>query len=264
MSDRHRQVNRESWDRWAEVHRDSEFYDLGGFRENPNSLNALEIEELGPVVGKSLLHLQCHLGVDTLSWQKRGARTVGVDFSETALEVGRSLSRELDIPSRFICCDVFDLRCHLSECFDIVFTSYGVIWWLEDLEAWARLIFDFLDPGGIFYIAEFHPLIFALGEDGVGLKYSYFKGDVVADTATGTYADEEADIETTTFGWQHSLGEVISALLSAGLVIEHFEEHPYSAYDCWPFTHEISPGRYAIAGREDQVPLMFSIRARKH
>ena len=133
---------------------------------------------MGEVRGKSLLHLQCHFGLDTLSWAREGAQVTGMDFSPEGIRIARGLAEELNIPARFICCDLYDLPEHLDETFDRVFTSYGVLCWLPDIPRWAQIVGHFLKPGGVFYIAEFHPFSNVFKNDGdetsLELAYPYF------------------------------------------------------------------------------------------
>ncbi len=257
------QANREAWNRWTEVHKQSRFYDLEGFRRGASSLKSLEIEELGDVDGKSLLHLQCHMGFDTLSWARLGARAVGVDLADDAIGVATSLAEELGLPARFIAADVYDIGKILDEKFDVVFTSYGVLWWLPDLDKWARLVREALEPGGIFYIVEFHPLLYMLDDSGHELRDTYFyDGDPWKEESSESYADPEVKVDTTSYGWQHGIGEILTALIGAGLEIEWVREHPYSPYDCFPYTYETAPGRFEIKGLEGKIPFLFSVRAK--
>ncbi|MEJ2759411.1 MAG: class I SAM-dependent methyltransferase, partial [Anaerolineales bacterium] len=150
-------ANQTRWDELTLEHKDSPFYDLEGFKAGKDRLRSIELSELGDVSGKSLLHLQCHFGLDTMAWARCGAQVTGVDFSEEAISLGKALSQELDIPAEFYCTDIYELPKILSSQFDIVFTSYGVLHGLPDLKRWAALISDYLKPGGIFYIVEDHP-----------------------------------------------------------------------------------------------------------
>ena len=255
-------ANRELWDAWTEINARSDFYDLEAFRAGASSLQPVELEELGDVHGKTLLHLQCHFGLDTLSWARQGAQATGVDFSEAAIELARSLSTELDLPARFVASDVFDLPNRLDGEFDIVFTSYGVIDWLRDLSAWGRIIASFLKPGGAFHMVEFHPFALTLGDDGQAFHYPYFPSPTPIRTVEhGSYADRDAEIKQVSYAWCHSLGEIVTALAAAGLRIEHLHEFPHSPYDCFDFTEEIEPGKSVITGLEDRAPLLFSIKA---
>ncbi|MCG2767215.1 MAG: class I SAM-dependent methyltransferase, partial [Anaerolineae bacterium] len=167
------ETNRELWNGWAKLHIESAYYDVEGFKAGGESLHPLEIEEVGDVSGKTLLHLQCHFGQNTLSWARRGARVTGVDFSDDAIALACSLSRELDIEAEFIRSDIYDLPEVLDRQFDIVFTSYGVLCWLPDLTRWAEIVARYLSPGGTFYIAEFHPLLTMFDDAGERLAFPY-------------------------------------------------------------------------------------------
>ena len=147
--------NKDSWNKRTAVHKESAFYDLDSFKKGKSALNKIELEELGDVTGKSLLHLQCHFGMDTMSWARAGADCVGVDLSDEAINLAKEINSELNLHTGFICCNVYDLKQHLDKKFDIVFTSYGTIGWLPDLDKWAEIVAHFLKPGGIFYIADF-------------------------------------------------------------------------------------------------------------
>ncbi len=255
-------ANRELWDAWTDINARSDFYDLEAFRAGTSSLKAIELEELGDVRGKTLLHLQCHFGLDTLSWARQGARVTGVDFSRASVELARSLSTELELPARFVCSDVYDLPNRLEGEFDLVFTSYGVLDWLQDLSAWGQIVASFLRPGGTFYIVEFHPLALTLGDDSSVFQHSYFPSpEPIRTVESGSYADPEADLTHVSYAWSHSLGEIVTALANAGLRIEHLHEFPYSPHDCFDFTVETEPGRAVIPEFEGKAPLLFSIKA---
>jgi len=176
MNEKYFEANAKRWNEVVDIHAKSKFYDLEGFKLGKNSLLPIEIKELGDVKGKSLLHLQCHFGLDTISWAHLGAKATGVDFSENGIKKAKELSKELKIPANFIQTNIYDLPKHISEQYDIVFTSYGVLCWLPDLEKWAEIIDLCLKPGGIFYIIESHPLSDMIDEsikDKLVLKYPY-------------------------------------------------------------------------------------------
>jgi len=256
-------TNRSLWNAWTSIHAESEFYDIEGFKEGKTSLNAIELEELGDVRDKSLLHLQCHFGLDTLSWARAGARVTGVDFSDKAIDLARSLSEETGLKARFICSNIYDLPDALIERFDIVFTSYGVLSWLPDLGRWARVVAHYLKPGGIFYLVEFHPVLYMLDEErGDSLKYPYFHTpEPLLFQEKGSYADPQSDFLHPSYFWTHSLGDVINSLISAGLVIQFVHEFPYSVYKCFTFMEEDEDGLWRLKGRSRSIPLMFSIKA---
>ncbi len=255
-------ANRELWDAWTAINQRSDFYDLEAFRAGASSLKPIELEELGDVAGKRLLHLQCHFGLDTLSWARLGAEVTGVDFSPAAIELAGSLAAELEMPARFICSNVYDLPDRLDERFDVVFTSYGVVEWLDDLPAWGRIIAKYLRPGGTFYMVEFHPVALTFGDDGRPFHYPYLPSpEPIRTVESGSYADPDADFTHVSYAWNHSLGEIVTALAAAGLRIEYLHELPASPYDCFEFTAETEPGKAAIPGYEGKVPLVFSIKA---
>lgn len=253
--------NRDLWDRWTEVHTESGFYGVEGFLQGESTLQSIELDELVDVDGASLLHLQCHFGLDTLSWARRGARVTGVDLSPKAVESGRELARQAGLDARFEASDVLELE--LGERFDIVFTSYGVLDWLHDLETWGRVVARHLKPGGRFYIVEFHPVLGMLADDGKSFANGYFAPKKpIAYAEQGTYADPSADVSGTSYTWNHSVAEILGALLGAGLRLDFFHEHDFSPYDCFPYTAEREPGKSYVPGLEGKVPMCFSLQAR--
>ena len=266
--DEYRQSNRNMWDELTEINARSKFYDLDGFKAGRIVLNPLELEELGPyVAGKRLLHLQCHFGMDTLSWARLGAEVTGVDFSPHAIELATAIAAELKIPARFLCTDIYELPKLLDETFDIVFTSYGVLTWLSDLTGWAKLVARFLKQGGIFYIAEFHPFAMMLDDelDTPRLRYDYFdKNMLVFPNTTGSYADPNANVNTAfSYEWQHTLGEIISALCAAGLHIDYLHEHETMVYRMASYMVESSPGVFRLPADHPRVPLEYSMMAHR-
>ncbi len=264
--DEYRENNRSLWNEYARIHARSPFYRVEEFKAGENKLNELELSEVGDVAGKKLLHLQCHFGMDTLSWARLGAQVTGVDFSDEAIRQAQSLSEELKIPGRFICCDLYDTPQHLDDRFDIVFTSYGVLTWLPDLIRWAQVIAHFLKPGGIFYIAEFHPFAFVFDDeaDELRFRYPYFARGAQKFPVDGSYADRTARVETkTSYEWNHPMGEIVTALISAGLQIEFLHEFPFTVYEQLPFLQKLDRDTWGFADGSDPIPLMFSIRAVK-
>jgi SAM-dependent methyltransferase len=251
--------NRASWDHRVDLHVGSKFYDLDSFRNGKCSLNSIEVAGVGDVTGKSLLHLQCHFGQDTLSWARRGARVTGVDLSPRAIQLARGLAEELSIESRFVESNVLDLK--LEETFDIVFTSYGVLGWLPDLGEWARVVASALAPGGFLYLVEFHPTLLLFDFDTQQLGYEYFH-QAYTETTSGTYADKDDQTTRTEHFWSHPLESIIGSLLKQGLVLEEFREFDYSPYDCFPNMSEVQPGRYRFE-TSVTLPHIFSLKAAK-
>jgi 2-polyprenyl-3-methyl-5-hydroxy-6-metoxy-1,4-benzoquinol methylase len=262
-NERYFEANRALWDAWTEVHERAAFYDVDGFRAGRSTLNSIELEELGDVAGKALLHLQCHFGLDTLSLARLGARVTGVDFSERAIALARSLAAETALEAEFVLSNIYDLPAVLDREFDIVFTSYGVLPWLPDLTGWARLVHRYLKPGGVFCLVEIHPIAGALDEEGE-LRHPYFhSAEPLRWETQGSYADRGAAVAKTSDEWVHSVGDVVNALLGAGLGIESLREHPYVPYPCYPWLEQAEPGRWMLRGRPYTIPLTFSVRARK-
>ncbi len=268
--DEYMKTNQDWWNEAAQVHAQGEAYQSKAFREGLNKLHHLERTEVGDVAGKKLLHLQCHFGQDTLSWARLGAQVTGVDYAEKAITIARTLSQELQLDATFVCCNLYDLPSvlHAAGEFDIVYTSYGVIGWLPDLQPWGQIIARYLKPGGFFYIAEGHPFMWTFDEKSPDLKigYPYFSHAPIKDESVGTYAEKEAKLEhTTTYGWNHTLSEVFGSLLSAGLTIDFFHEHAFCAWDALPEMEQGEDGfhRFKDAKKRELIPLMFSLKATK-
>jgi ubiquinone/menaquinone biosynthesis C-methylase UbiE len=264
--DKYRKSNLILWNEWTHINAASSLYRLKQFKQGENKLNPLEMEEVGDVKGKSMLHLQCHFGMDTLSWARHGAQVTGVDYSDEAIKLARSLSKELSIPAEFICCDIYDLPQHLDRQFDIVYTSYGVLSWLSDIPAWAKIAARFLKPGGVFYIAEFHPFSMQM-DDNVNeprLRYSYFNQEIEIFDVMGSYADRNAvcAIEDE-YNWPYTLGGVVTALLQAGLKLEFLHEFPFTVYEQFRYLVKKDDHYWVLPKGTPEFPLMFSVRATK-
>ena len=254
--------NRKLWDAWTDPHTRSSFYDVERFRRGGSTLHAPELEWVGDVRDRRLLHLQCHFGLDTLSWARLGAKATGVDFSEKAIEKARELAASCGLDVRFVAADVSALPKSLPGDFEIAFTSYGALTWLPDLDRWARQVRSKLAPGGALHVVEFHPLISMLGDDGRSVHFGSL-GDRVDFEEHGSYAAPEADVHGTSTTWNHGLGDVIGAVLEAGFRIERFDELDYTPWDCFPFTHESEPGKARIRGAEGRMPMLFRLTAIK-
>jgi len=256
-------LNKAAWNIRTDVHLESEFYGLEDFINGKSSLNQIEKSLLGDVAGKNLLHLQCHFGQDSLSLARMGAKVTGVDISDKAIMRARELNEKLGLNANFVCSDIYDFKNSISEQFDIVFTSYGTIGWLPDLNKWASVIERSLKPGGRFIFVEFHPVIWMYDNDFTKPVYRYFKAEPIIENEKGTYADRNATIEYETVSWNHSLGEVLSSLLDVGLTITSFQEYDYSPYACFYKTIEFEPGKYRIEGMEDFMPMLYSLSCTK-
>lgn len=257
------EANKQLWNQRVAFHLTSEFYDVPSFKAGKTSLNAIELKALGDVSGKTLLHLQCHFGLDTLSWAREGALVTGADFSETAIIAATKLAKDAKIKAEFICSDVYNLHECLDQKFDIVFTSYGTIGWLPSLDKWAAQINHFLNPGGIFFIADFHPVLWMMDDNFTHIKYSYFNTDVIETLSQGSYGDRNAEIYSKEYGWNHSFEDIFKSLLANKLQIAEFNEYSYSVYNCFNNTVKGEDGMFRIKGLENKLPMMYSIKAMK-
>lgn len=256
-------ANKDLWNQRTVVHRDSVFYNLEGFKKGESVLTTIELNELGDVSGKTMLHLQCHFGMDSLDWARRGANVTGVDISDMAIAEAQKLNQELGLNATFVCCNVLDTSQHVPEQFDIVFTSYGTIGWLPDLKPWATMIAERLKLSGIFYIAEFHPMVWMFDDDFTHIQYSYENPEVIVTENLGTYTDRYADIKGKEYSWNHSISEVLNALIEAGLKVRFFNEYMYSPYPCFRNVVEFEPGKWHIKGLEGKIPMVYSLMAIK-
>jgi SAM-dependent methyltransferase len=254
-------INRQSWNKRTEAHLTSDFYDLEGFLKGKSSLNEIELNLLGNIKGKSILHLQCHFGQDSISLSRLGAEVIGVDLSDKAIESAKHLAQQTQTNAKFICCDIYELPKHLNETFDIVFTSYGTIGWLPDLDRWAKIVSQFLKPGGKFVFVEFHPVVWMFDDRFEKIAYRYFKSEPIIETQNGTYADKKADITITDVSWNHSIGEVLTSLLQNGLELRSFEELDYSPYNCFNNTVEFEPNKFRIQHLDDKIPMVYALTA---
>ena len=256
-----------NWNEVVEVHARAASYNLEGFKRGKNVLDAIELGEVGEVRGKSLLHLQCHFGLDTMSWARLGAKVTGLDFSDKAIDLARSLSRELRIPAEFVCASVYDTTTAVAGQFDIVFASYGAINWLPDLRAWANAIAAKLRPGGFFYIADLHPFLAIMdnreGVTEVRPQAPYFRKEVIVDPNTegSDYADSTYRWKHPSHEWIHTVSEIQNSLIDAGLRIDFWHEFPVCVWRCVPYAQKGADGYWRIPG--DPIPLLFSLKATK-
>ncbi|MGV0922206.1 class I SAM-dependent methyltransferase [Empedobacter tilapiae] len=257
------EINKQSWNNRTEAHLKSDFYNLEEFIKGATSLNSIELDLLGDIKGKSILHLQCHFGQDTISLNRLGANVIGIDLSDKAIESARKIAIDTNSTAEFICCDLYDIENHLDKQFDIVFTSYGTITWLPDLDQWGKLISKFLKPNGKFVFAEFHPVVWMFDDNFDKIGYNYFNVESIIETENGTYADRNADISQSYVTWNHSMSKVITSLIDNGMELKQFQEYDYSPYNCFNKTFEFEPKKYRIKHLENKIPMVYSIVAKK-
>jgi len=271
-----RAANLKLWNAWSRIHEHAPGYNTAGFLSGETSLTPVELEELSPFVheGTTLLHLQCHFGLDTLSWARLGADVVGLDFSDEAVALARRVAGQAGLSARaeFICSDLYDANAQLGDrLFDVVFVNWGAIEWLPDLERWAAIVARHLKPGGTFYLAEIHPFAQTLDDDAaegeLRVRYRYFPApdEPDIDAIDGSYADRHADTTgLVAYCWAHSLAEILGALTGAGLRLEQFHEFPFAPAPLWDWTLEEDRLYWlpdGSGGRRRDQPLTFTVRA---
>ena len=266
-------ANRRNWNERTPIHAVSDFYDVASFKAGRITLCDVERREVGDVAGKSLLHLQCHFGLDTMSWARLGATATGVDFSDAAVREARSLNDELGLDVRFVESNVYDLPAVLEGQFDIVYTAIGALCWLPDLAAWAQVAAHFVKPGGMFYVLDMHPVlgvfesIRASGEAGsqedLRVRYPYFPQaeGLFFPGNVPSYAGDQL-LESGCYEWPHSVGEIIGAVSAAGFAIEFFHEFAANRYQAFPGMVADADGWWRFPG-DNPLPQLFSLRARK-
>jgi 2-polyprenyl-3-methyl-5-hydroxy-6-metoxy-1,4-benzoquinol methylase len=260
-----RLANRARWDEAAPLHAQSELYDLEGFRAGRDDIRPFEHDELGSVADRDLIHLQCHLGTDTLSWARHGARVSGLDFSPNAIAVAKRLAVECGIDAEFWCADVYDAVDAVGgRTFDIVYTGIGALGWLPDLGSWAQVVAELLRPDGVLYVVEIHPLVVGMVHDGRTLTQDIFEAEFTAwHEKGGTYAVPDASLEhTSSYERGHALSDVITAVLDAGLTLELFHEQSYTNAP-WPWAERGQDGYYRLPDGWPRFPLTYSLLARQ-
>jgi 2-polyprenyl-3-methyl-5-hydroxy-6-metoxy-1,4-benzoquinol methylase len=253
--------NRVLWNTWTAGHVGSEFYDVASFLQGRNSLTEIELDFLGDVQGKRVLHLQCHFGQDSISMSRLGAEVTGIDLSDRAIEEATKLAEQAGSTARFIQCDVYSLPSLLNEQFDVVFTSFGTIGWLPDIDRWASVVKHFIKPGGRFVFAEFHPVVWMFDKGMDKIIYRYFNDAVIVEEENGSYASvQDGTLKSVT--WNHGLAEVVNALLKQGLELRRMEEYDFSPHNCFPNTIEVGPRQFRIAHLDKLIPMTYALEAR--
>ncbi|MBY8984190.1 MAG: class I SAM-dependent methyltransferase [Candidatus Lokiarchaeota archaeon] len=266
------EANLKLWNELVDIHAKSKFYDLEAFKAGKTSLLPTEIEELGDVNGKTMLHLQCHFGMDSLSWARKGAIVTGIDFSDKAIIKARELSKEIGVPATFIQSNVYNVPEVITDKFDIVFTSYGTLYWLDDLIGWAKVINHCLKPGGMFYYIDGHPSSHMIDEkttDMFKISNPYFNnGKSFEWEVDGDYTDEDPNNPTILenkieYGWGHTISEIINPLIKTGLKIESINEFPFGFHGFHPDLKKDEDGLWRFQTLKPEIPLTLSIKAIK-
>ncbi|WP_200876621.1 class I SAM-dependent methyltransferase [Amycolatopsis rifamycinica] len=260
-------ANQEGFNLRARAHLQSSYYDVEKFKQGHNMLRRLEREELGDVRGRSLLELQCHIGVNSLSLARMGAQVTGTDISDEAIDIARGLAGELDLDAKFVQANLYDLPQVLDGQFDMVFTGYGTLSFLPDIPRWAEVAAQFVKPGGTLTIVEIHPILnlFDSVDGELRVVRSLFQSRQVHHEMSKSYADrieDEVEVEKhSIYGWRWTVEEVVNSLIAAGLTIERLREVPYDARQRLPLMESDGDHNWRIAG--DPIPLSFACVARK-
>lgn len=262
--EKHLNTNKNLWNNKVSHHIESDFYKMDNFLAGNTSLNAIELDLLGNIEGKSVLHLQCHFGQDSISLAKLGAKVTAIDFSEIAIEKAKEIATQTNTNVDFICCNIYDLPKMLDKKFDIVFTSYGTICWLPDITKWAGIVSHFLKPIGQFVFIDFHPVIWMYDNDFKFIQYNYFIDEPIIEIENGTYADRNADITGESVTWNHSISEVLNALIKNDLSILEFNEFDYSPYNIFSNPTEFEKGKFRIENHGNKIPIVYAISAQKN
>jgi SAM-dependent methyltransferase len=268
--DHYRETNRAHWDSRTPIHYGSDEYGVSRFISELQHLSGVvtyDKVKLGDVIGKTLLHLQCHIGTDTISWARLGATVTGTDLSEKSIEAATRLSEDCGTPARFIVSELYDTPAVVGEKFDIVYTGVGAICWIPDIQGWAEVVSSFLEPGGTFYMREGHPMMWALDwldNDELRVKFAYFETkEPEAEEEHETYAGVGVVESPLNYGWNHGIGETLDALIRAGLRIDRVEEYDECEWQGLPMMIQEEDGLWRLPEGRERLPLMWSVLATK-
>ena len=263
-------LNRAHWDALASVHGQDAYYDTDALVAGADSLRAAETaglrEAVGAVAGLDVMHLQCHIGFDTISLARRGARVVGVDFSPASLEKARALARRCEVSVEFVEGDATRLPVELHNRFDLVYATIGVVGWIDDVGAWMRSATAALRGGGRLLLVDIHPLYGMVGGvDPLRFDFPYAFDGPRAFDEPGSYAGAHLDVAATeTVEYGHSLAEVVNAGLEAGLRIQRLDEHVDTDFDPrGDFLTQDADGRYRLRVDDELLPILFTLVAAK-
>ncbi|AKU17288.1 class I SAM-dependent methyltransferase [Luteipulveratus mongoliensis] len=265
--------NRANWDERAAVHAASPDYDIDRLLSSDTELSAVvafDTLRLGDVSGQDGVHLQCHIGTDTLSLARLGATMTGVDLSPASLAEGRSLASRAGVEIPYVECDVYDAPAALDgQTFDFVYTGIGAICWLPSIDRWASTVAELLRPGGRLFIREGHPMLWSLDTDDdqkIHLVYPYFEREepVVINEGT-TYVETDHEFTSvTTMDWNHGLGEIVTALLAHGFTLTELTEHDSAPWEALPglMTRDES-GEWRLTDQPERLPCTYTLQAVK-
>ena len=259
-------ANRENWNDRTGIHLESEFYDVERWLRDERGPRPREIAALGDVTGLTLLHLQCHFGLDTMQWARVGARATGLDFSPVAIDAAHAIAVRAGLSERatFVCSDVHDATTALDGAeFDVVYVSLGALCWLPSVDRWAAQVGALVAPGGRFYIHDVHPVAWALADDSLALGFTYFEEDEpFTEDSAETYTDTRRPVaHPRSYEWNHGIGEIVTALITHGLRLEWLVEHDWTVWPRFPWLVEDEEGTWRAPPGMPRAPLTFSLLA---
>lgn len=260
------ETNKKYWDEAAKVHMNAPkgYYDIEGFNRGKSSLKKVHLDELGDLKGKKVLHLLCHIGLDTLSLSRLGAKVTGTDISSNAIKSAQELAKMNNLDAEFICCDVYDLDKHINDKYDIVFASHGVTCWLKDLDKFMNIVSTHLKPDGFFYLMDGHPMsmIMTKEDNEMKVRQNYYDNAPIYSTESEDYADKDIIINKPCYEWHYTLSEIINAICKSGLKLDMLNEHAFCDDNYYGDMIQDSEGWWSF--RDKIIPLMFSIKAIKN
>jgi SAM-dependent methyltransferase len=263
-------VNLRNWESRVPVHAGSRDYDVTGLAADPDRLSpvvSFDRPWLGDLNGLDVVHLQCHIGTDTLSLARLGGRVTGVDFSPSALAVARDLATAAGVDVRFVESELYAAPTALEDRFDLVYTGVGALCWLPDIAGWARVVAALLRPGGRLYVRDGHPMLHTLydGIDDEVLRVTlpYFEGDPLQWFSEITYTDGPPIASPEQYEWNHGLGEIVQAVIDAGLRVTALREHTECEWKALGHMIEGPDGKFRLREQPERVPLMFTLEAGK-
>jgi SAM-dependent methyltransferase len=264
----HQAANQRNWDERVPLHVASRFYDVENWLLTRPGPEERELDALGNPSGLDLVHLQCHFGLDTLAWADAGARVTGLDFSAAAIRAAEELARRAGLTGQasFVCANVYDAAVALApRTFDIVYVSLGALGWLPSVGRWADQVAALIRPGGRLYLHESHPLAWSLDDHSPILRYTYFEeSEPFVDDSDQTYTDADRPLRNTrTYEWNHSIGEVVTALIARGLRIDLLAEHDWTVHQRFPWLVQTAPRRWEPGDGQPRIALSYTVVATK-
>lgn len=259
MVHRDHEINRQAWNKMVGLHIGHPEYRTQEVIDGGSSLKRIELEALGDVRGKRLLHLQCQFGLDTLSWARRGAIVTGVDIADESVRQANIIKEKCGLEATFVRSDVLDLIGVIDHKFDIVFQSYGCHPWISDLYQWAKVVAHYLLPGGVFFTVDEHPANVLFLEDNT----DYFDSEPIRSKNPPDYCETETRIDGEHVEYQHPISTFVNSLVEAGLIIERLEEYNYGYYRWHKDWYRDEDHYWYPPEGPTKYPLMFSLKARK-